>query len=70
MTVATKAGFEECEVVRIAHLGMHEEVALEDPPEAADVTLWIGVRLPGGGSPCSGSASETESDLQEELSSV
>jgi hypothetical protein len=64
MNVAAKAGFEECETIRIVHMTVHEARACEDPPEAADVTLWIGVRLPGGRSPCSGSASGTESDLQ------
>ncbi|KAH7090434.1 hypothetical protein FB567DRAFT_438097 [Paraphoma chrysanthemicola] len=64
MIVAAKAGFEECEVIRIAHLELHNKVAREDPPEVADVMLWIGVRLPSGRSPRSDSASGTDSDLQ------
>ncbi|KAF2036376.1 hypothetical protein EK21DRAFT_52303 [Setomelanomma holmii] len=63
MIVAAKAGFQECETICIAHLTVHE--AREDSPEAADVSLWIGVRLPCNGSPCSSSASGTESDPQQ-----
>ncbi|KAH7075702.1 hypothetical protein BKA63DRAFT_469992 [Paraphoma chrysanthemicola] len=70
MIVAAKAGFEECEVIRLAHLDVHNKMAREDPPEVADVMLWIGIRLPGGREPSSDSASGTDSDVQSVLSSV
>ncbi|KAH7398987.1 hypothetical protein DE146DRAFT_745592 [Phaeosphaeria sp. MPI-PUGE-AT-0046c] len=44
--VAARAGFEECETVRIKRLAKHEQQAPEEPRDAADVVLWIGIRLP------------------------
>jgi hypothetical protein len=63
--VMIKAGFEECETVHIKRLAMHDERERENPPNAADVILWIGVRPPCSRSPsteiASGSESPTES---------
>ncbi|KAH8717055.1 hypothetical protein GQ44DRAFT_624209 [Phaeosphaeriaceae sp. PMI808] len=64
--VTVSAGFEECETVRIKRLAMHEERAREDPPDAADVVLWIGVRLPSSRPSSSGKTSRSESSTDVE----
>jgi hypothetical protein len=64
--VITKAGFEQCEIVRVKRLAIHEKRGPETPPDAADVVLWIGVRLPCSRSPYHGNASGSESPMNVE----
>ena len=56
--VVAKAGFELCETVRIDHSRVHGGAG-ENSPDAVDVVLWIGIRLPVGMS--SGNASPSAS---------
>jgi hypothetical protein len=62
--VMVKAGFEECKTVRIKRLAMHDEMERENPPDAADVILWIGVRLPCSRSSSAEIASGSESPTE------
>jgi hypothetical protein len=59
--VIAKAGFEECEIIRLAQTIAQKGSASDHAPPAASVELWIGLRLPRSRSLSSGNASQSES---------
>ncbi|CAO2650933.1 Nn.00g092300.m01.CDS01 [Neocucurbitaria sp. VM-36] len=64
--IVEKAGFKQREITHVTRLVAHEQQACQGSSDAAEVTLWIGVRLPGGRSPSSsiGSWSGSPTDSQ------
>jgi hypothetical protein len=59
--VTAKAGFEECEIIRLAQTTLQEKSAGDHAPHVPGIELWIGIRLPCSRSPSSGNSSQSES---------
>lgn len=54
--IAAKAGFEECELVRVQRACVHNETSGAGGPKALEVELWVAIRRPYNrdGTPVSG----------------
>lgn len=59
--VVEKAGFQERDIIHIKRLAIHKQQGRENPPDAADVSLWIAVRSPSSRSSSSEIVSRAES---------